>query len=84
MQIIRNISTEQRFFEIINSMPNPTMNLYSGVIFCTSDASPNDSVATIAEAFNKDGVCLYRFIPEFIGRSKFEIKFKDLKRVLNA
>lgn len=79
MQIIRNISTEQRFFEIINSIPNPVMNLYSGEIF-----GPNDSVVTIAEAFNKNGVCLYRFIPEFIGRSKFEIKFKDLKRALNA
>lgn len=79
MQIIRNISTEQRFFEIINSIPNPVMNLYSGEIF-----GPNDVVVTIAEAFNKNGVCLYRFIPEFIGRSKFEIKFKDLKRALNA
>ena len=35
MQIIRNISTEQRFFEIIKSMPNPVMNLYSGAIFYT-------------------------------------------------
>lgn len=79
MKITRNISTEQRFFEIINSIPNPVMNLYSGVIF-----GPNDAVQTIAEAQNKNGVCLYRFIPELIGKSKFEIKFKKLKRELNA
>lgn len=79
MKIIRNISTEQRFFWIVNSIPNPVMNLYSGVIF-----GPNNAVSTIAEAFNKNGVCLYRFIPEFADKSKFEIKFKKLKRELNA
>ena len=79
MKIIRNISTEQRFFEIVKSIPNPVMNLYSGGIF-----GPNDIVATIAEAQNKNGVCLYRFIPELVGRAKFEIKFKNLKRELNA
>lgn len=79
MKIIRNISTEQRFFEIINSIPNPVMNLYSGEIF-----GPNNAVPTIAEAFNKNGVCLYRFIPEFADKSKFEIRFKKLKRELNA
>ena len=79
MKIIRNISREERFFEIINSIPNPIMNLYSGEIF-----GPNDTVATIAEAYNKDGVCLYRFIPEFICKSKFETKFKALKRESNA
>lgn len=79
MKITRHISREERFFEIINSIPNPIMNLYSGEIF-----GQNDMVATIAEAYNKDGVCLYRFIPEFIGKSKFETKFKALKRELNA
>lgn len=79
MQIIRNISTEKRFFEIISSIPNPVMNLYSSEIF-----GPNDTVATIAEAKNKNGVCLYRFIPELIDKSKFEIKFKALKKELNA
>lgn len=78
-QIIRNIQTQERFFEIIDSMPNPVMHLYSGEIF-----GPNDMVATIAEAQNKNGVCLYRYIPEFIGRSKFETKFKALKKDLNA
>lgn len=79
MQIIRNISTERRFFEIINSMPKPTMNLYSGEIF-----GPLDKVATIAEAKNKDGICLYRYIPEFGKIRNFETKFKALKKDLNA
>ena len=77
MQIIRNISTEQRFFEVVNSMPKPTMNLYSGIIF-----DENDKAVTIAEAKNKDGICLYRYIPEFTGSSKFESKFKALKKEL--
>ena len=77
MQIIRNISTEQRFLEIIKSMPTPVMNLYSGAIFST------DGIAiTIAEANNKEGICLYRYIPEFRGSSKFESKFKALKKEL--
>lgn len=77
MQIIRNISTEKRFFEIINSMPKPTMHLYSGTIFAA-----NNIAVTIAEAKNKDGICLYRYIPEFTGSSKFESKFKALKKEL--
>ncbi len=77
MQIIRNISTEKRFFEIINSMPSPIMNLYSGEIFAA-----NDIAVTIAEAKNKDGICLYRYIPDFAGSSKFEKKFKELKKEL--
>ena len=56
-KIIRNISRKERFFEIINSMPSPIMNLYSGKIFGT-----DDMVVTIAEAKNKNGICLYRFI----------------------
>ena len=77
MQIIRNISTEKRFFEIINSMPKPKLNLYSGSIF-----SENGIAVTIAEANNKEGICLYRYIPEFRGSSKFESKFKALKKEL--
>lgn len=77
MQIIRNISTEQRFFEIINSMPKPTMNLYSGFIFGTN-------ACAIAEAKNKDGVCLYRHIVEEEKIKNFESCFKALKKDLNA
>ena len=77
-QIIRNISTEKRFFEIIGSMPNPVMNLYSEKLHSNIEAS------TIGEAYNKNGVCLYRYIPELTGRSKFETKFKALKKDLNA
>ena len=77
MQIIRNISREERFFEIIKSMPKPKLNLYSGTIFAA-----NNIAVTIAEAKNKDGICLYRYIPEFTGSSKFEKKFKELKKEL--
>lgn len=76
-KIIRNISTEERFFEIINSIPNPIMNLYSGEIFAA-----NNIAVTIAEARNKDGICLYRYIPELTSSSKFEKKFKELKKEL--
>ena len=76
MQIIRNISTEQRFFEIINSMPEPTMHLYSEGVFGVE-------AHTISEATNKNGVCVYRFKPtENI--NKFEANFKALKKELNA
>ena len=55
------------------------MNLYSGAIFST------DGIAiTIAEANNKDGICLYRYIPEFRGSSNFESKFKALKKELHV
>jgi hypothetical protein len=77
MQIIRNISTEQRFFEIINSMPNPTMNLYSGYIFGTK-------ASTIAEAINKNGICLYRHIVLTDRVVEFEKQFKFIKKELNA
>ena len=75
MQIIRNISTEQRFFEIIKSMPNPVMNLYSQKLHDNAQAN------TIAEAYNKGGVCLYRFISQ-ISSSNFESRFKALKKEL--
>lgn len=78
MQIIRNISTEQRFFEVVNSMPNPTMNLYSGIIF-----DENDKALTIAEAKNENGTCLYRYV---VGSNtdiqSFEKAFKTLKKEL--
>ena len=76
MQIIRNISTEQSFFEIINSMPEPTMHLYSEGVFGVE-------AHTIAEATNINGVCVYRFKPtENI--QEFEKQFKALKKELNA
>ena len=76
MQIIRNISTEKRFFEIINSMPEPIMNLYSEGVFGVE-------AHTLAEATNKNGVCVYRFKPtENI--KKFEVEFKFIKKELNA
>ena len=77
MQIIRNISTEQRFFEIINSMPEPVMNLYSGYIFGTRES-------TIAEAINENGICLYRHIVLAERVGEFEKQFKALKKELNA
>lgn len=77
--IIRNINTEDRFFEIIRSIPNPQMHLYHGEIF-----SPNDIAITIGEAKNKEGICLYRYIPEFANKVRFEDKFKALKKELNA
>ena len=76
MQITRNISTEQRFFEIINSMPKPIMHLYSEGVFGVE-------ARTIAEATNKNGVCVYRLKPtENI--KQFETNFKALKKELNA
>ena len=76
MQIIRNISTEQRFFEIINSMPEPTMHLYSEGVFGVE-------AHTLAEATNKNGSCIYRFKPtENI--KQFEVEFKFIKKELNA
>ncbi len=76
MQIIRNISTEKRFFEIINSMPEPTMHLYSEGVFGVE-------AHTLAEATNKNGVCVYRFKPtENI--KQFEVEFKLIKKELNA
>ena len=76
MQIIRNISTEKIFFEIINSMPEPTMHLYSEGVFGVE-------AHTLAEATNKNGVCVYRFKPtENI--KKFEVEFKFIKKELNA
>lgn len=78
MQIIRNISTEKRFFEIINSMPNPTINLYSGIIF-----DENDKALTIAEAKNKNGTCLYRYVVcSNTDNQYFEKAFKTLKKEL--
>lgn len=76
MQIIRNISTEQRFFEIINSMPNPVMHLYSEGVFGVE-------AHTIAEATNKNGVCIYRLKPSE-NIKQFEANFKALKKELNA
>ena len=76
--ITRNISTEQRFFEVINSMPKPTMNLYSGIIF-----DENDKALTIAEAKNENGVCLYRYVVSLnTDNQSFEKKFKALKKEL--
>ena len=76
MQIIRNISTEKIFFEIINSMPEPTMHLYSEGVFGVE-------AHTLAEATNKNGVCAYRFKPtENI--KQFEVEFKFIKKELNA
>ena len=77
-QIIRNISTQERFFEIINSMKNPVMHMYSGYIF-----SPKKDSSSIAEARNKDGICLYRYINKS-NCQKFETRFKALKKDLNA
>ena len=76
--ITRNISTEQRFFEVVNSMPKPTMNLYSGIIF-----DENDKALTIAEAKNENGVCLYRYVASSnTDTQSFEKKFKALKKEL--
>lgn len=76
MKITRNISTEQRFFEIVNSMPEPIINLYSEGVFGVESH-------TLAEAKNKYGVCVYIFKPtENI--NKFEANFKALKKELNA
>lgn len=77
MQIIRNISTEQRFFEIIKSMPNPVMNLYSQKLHKNIQAN------TIGEAYNKNGVCLYRFVQKS-SSSNFESGFKALKKEIHA
>ena len=77
MQIIRNISTEQRFFEIINSMPTPVMNLYSQKLHKNVQAN------TIGEAYNKNGVCLYRFV-QTNSSSNFESGFKALKKEIHA
>jgi len=76
--ITRNISTEQRFFEVVNSMPKPTMNLYSGIIF-----DENDKALTIAEAKNENGVCLYRYVVSSnTDNQSFEKAFKALKKEL--
>ena len=76
--ITRNISTEQRFFEVVNSMPKPTMNLYSGIIF-----DENDKALTIAEAKNENGVCIYRYVVSSTADNQsFEKKFKALKKEL--
>ena len=76
--ITRNISTEQRFFEVVNSMPKPTMNLYSGIIF-----DENDKALTIAEAKNENGVCLYRYVVSSnTDNQSFEKKLKALKKEL--
>ena len=76
--ITRNISTEQRFFEVVNSMPKPTMNLYSGIIF-----DENDKALTIAEAKNENGICLYRYVASSnTDNRSFEKKFKALKKEL--
>ena len=76
--ITRNISTEQRFFEVVNSMPKPTMNLYSGIIF-----DENDKALTIAEAKNENGICLYRYVASSsTDNQSFEKKFKALKKEL--
>ena len=76
--ITRNISTEQRFFEVVNSMPKPTMNLYSGIIF-----DENDKALTIAEAKNENGVCLYRYVVNSnADNQSFEKKFKALRKEL--
>ena len=76
MQIIRNISTEKIFFEIINSMPEPNMNLYSEGVFGVE-------AHTLAEATNKNGVCVYRFKP-IENIKQFEVEFKFIKKELNA
>lgn len=76
--ITRNISTEQRFFEVVNSMPKPTMNLYSGIIF-----DENDKALIIAEAKNENGICLYRYVfSSNTDNQSFEKKFKALKKEL--
>ena len=76
--ITRNISTEQRFFEVINSMPKRTMNLYSGIIF-----DENDKALTISEAKNKNRVCIYRYVASSnTDNQSFEKKFKALKKEL--
>ena len=76
--ITRNISTEQRFFEVVNSMPKPTMNLYSGIIF-----DENDKALTIAEAKNENGVCLYRYVASSnTDNQTKKKKFKALKKEL--
>ena len=76
--ITRNISTEQRFFEVVNSMPKPTMNLYSGIIF-----DENDKALTIAEAKNENGIYLYRYVASSnTDNQSFEKKFKALKKEL--
>ncbi len=76
-KIIRNISRKERFFEIINSMPSPVMNLYSQKLHNKVEAN------TIGEAYNKGGICLYRFISQ-VSSSNFESVFKALKKELNA
>ena len=76
-KIIRNISTEQRFFEIIDSMQSPIMNLYSGEIFGTNTSA-------VAEAINAKGICLYRYVVSNEEIKEFESKFKALKKELNA
>ena len=76
MKIIRNISTEQRFFEIVKSMPYPIMHLYSEGVFGVE-------AHTIAEATSKNGVCVYRFKPTN-NTKQFEASFKAIKKELNA
>ena len=76
-KIIRNISKEERFFEIINSMPSPIMNLYSGELFGTITSA-------VAEAINEKGIYLYRYVASSEEIREFESKFKALKKELNA
>ena len=65
-KILRHISTQQRFFEIIDSMREPVCAMY-GV-----------SDSTIAVAENYNGICIYEYKPTKEELPEFEFKFKKL------
>lgn len=65
MRIIkRNISTMQRFFEIVASMPNPECDFME----------TNKKMSGYAK--NKYGVCLYKYIPTKEELPTFEKQIK--------
>ena len=62
--ILRNISTQQRFFEIIDSMPNPLCAL------CTINKQ------LVSYAQNHNGVCIYEYKPTQEELESFEKRLK--------
>ena len=63
-KILRQISTQERFFEIINSMREPVCAMY-GV---------NDNTTAVAE--NHNGICIYEYKPTKDELVEFELRFK--------
>ena len=63
-KILRQISTQERFFEIINSMREQVCAMY-GV---------NDSTIAVAENYN--GICTYEYRPTKEELPEFEFRFK--------